>query len=1063
MWSAKHAIYVSRFSGKDSAICGTPLLPCRTINYALNEVSDGLLIYLDGTRTKIDPYTCQSLNHSHSGIYLTKSVSFVGIKSRAYISCLQGNQWLADGVKYKDGLIISFSGVAFWNTSLRFLDASVHINDTLFIDSRHAAIDFTAVNVTLVSLSLNNVVFQQNILCISVDSNKKISIFLRLTNSTFTRNGNSSSDLASILWWSSEKSDAVIQFRNCSLKENESNEYGIVFVNNQQGSTDFSIHQFKLEDNGQRGAVHGNPRGLITSLAAQVVMTLEFGFVYKTYGTLLTVNGQSSKINMLNTNINEFYSSYTGSGVINMTNSVLGSLSIQNSFLRNGKSLWLGGVVSITAPKLNLTIQNSTFENISSTECGGVVSFYSDDIYKTSYRTKVFEAELNIINSSFIDNVSRYGGVLCGVVENVFANITDSLFLRNIARELGAALSFVTSNAAGILLDNVRFMENRAGIGGIVRVRSMNKSNGSTCNFTTNKVWFVKNKVSGHDTDIYCILELLVTANTLNFLLKNSYFIDNTAKRSTVICKLQSNSIKIFHSITINKCTFKKNFAEFGALRVVGFATVFCNHSLFDSNIYIPCRGPAFGILMADSEITIANSKFVNNSCGAISAEGNDASYLKIENSIFLRNRRMGGSGGAIAIFIKTNDKNKEQNPKRRGIFRDNNVYIQNVWFEKNMAAGGSILTVDNGKMKLSNCVFINNFAHSQGGQISSYGSNEMKIFNCVFKETVGEKIIVDGTKFSGSGFLGIHGSGMFQLQNTTSISNVLSNEPIVSVTKAKGILIDNSSTTTCPLGSGIKLSFYYYKDSNHQMIEILDLSCRRCRHNYYSLQRGYSDGLHPKWRSFVCTPCPRGADCFPAIKSRNNFWGYLVNLNPPKLAFTICPFGYCKSPEPPISNYNECEGQRKGIMCGMCSIGYTETLLSTYCAPNKSCKEYWFWVVFLALVAGLAVLLVFKPPIITYSLKQVLWFKSLIFRSTSRQGHECHEVITCTSLHEETTHEIRPRSTMEQQKHEKRQFRQAFFRNYFLFLSNCAVAPVVIFCERFFWHQISPSCTQLL
>ena len=357
----------------------------------------------------------------------------------------------------------------------------------------------------------------------------------------------------------------------------------------------------------------------------------------------------------------------------------------------------------------------------------------------------------------------------------------------------------------------------------------------------------------------------------------------------------------------------------------------FCNNSLFDSNAYIPCRGQAFGILMANSKVTITNSKFVNNSCGAISAGGNKASYLKIENSIFLRNRRRGGSSGAIAIFIRSNENKKGKNPKRRGTFPENNVYIQNVWFEKNMAANGGILTVDNGKIELSNCVFINNFANFQGGQIQSYGSNEMKISDCVFKETVKKRIIRNGTKLSSSGFLRIHGSGTFQLQNTTSISNVLFNEPIILVTKAKDLLIDNSSTTTCPLGSGIKITFYYFKDSNAQVSKVLNLSCKKCRHNFYSLQRGRADGLNPRRRSIICLPCPRGAVCFPAIKSRNNFWGYLVNSNPPKLAFTICPFGYCKSPQPLIFSYNECEGQRTGIMCGMCSIGYTETLLSTY------------------------------------------------------------------------------------------------------------------------------------
>ena len=379
----------------------------------------------------------------------------------------------------------------------------MHINNTLFTDSRQPAIDFTGVSLTIVFLNLNSVVFQENTLCILVNSNIKTNIFLHLSNSTFTRNGKSSSDLASILWLSSEESDVLIQFRNCNFTENELNKDGIVFLNNKQGSTDFSIGQFQFEDNGQKSAIHGNPRDLITFQSAQVIITLEFGSVYRTYGTLFAVNGQSSKINMLDINMDEFYSSYPRSGVINMTNSVSGCLLIQNSFLRNGRSLWFGGAVFIDAPKLNLTIQNSTFENISSSVCGGVVSFHSYDNYKTLHRTRVFVTELSIINSSFIDNVSRNGEVLCGVAENVIAIITDTLFQRNIARELGAALSFDTSDVAEIFLDNIHFIGNRAGVGGIVRVNSSSTFKGSTCSFTTNNVRFVKNKVNGQDTDYH--------------------------------------------------------------------------------------------------------------------------------------------------------------------------------------------------------------------------------------------------------------------------------------------------------------------------------------------------------------------------------------------------------------------------------------------------------------------------------------------------------------------------------------------------------------------------------
>ena len=73
-------IYVSRFSGNDSTTCGTPLLPCSTISYAIHQASEGSYIHIDGTFTSKDPYLCQTLKTEYSvGVYLTKSISFVGI------------------------------------------------------------------------------------------------------------------------------------------------------------------------------------------------------------------------------------------------------------------------------------------------------------------------------------------------------------------------------------------------------------------------------------------------------------------------------------------------------------------------------------------------------------------------------------------------------------------------------------------------------------------------------------------------------------------------------------------------------------------------------------------------------------------------------------------------------------------------------------------------------------------------------------------------------------------------------------------------------------------------
>jgi len=139
-----------------------------------------------------------------------------------------------------------------------------------------------------------------------------------------------------------------------------------------------------------------------------------------------------------------------------------------------------------------------------------------------------------------------------------------------------------------------------------------------------------------------------------------------------------------------------------------------------------------------------------------------------------------------------------------------------------------------------------------------------------------------------------------------------------------------------------------------------------------------------------------------------------------------MCPFSYCKSPQPKSLDYNACEGKRTGIMCGKCSLGYTEGLLSTHCTSVDNRKHHWFWSAFLALVVSLAILLVFKPPFITYSLKQIFWLRNKVtfLTSTNRQRLENNNVTCSFSSYEESAQENRPLlSTARQLNREKQQF----------------------------------------
>jgi hypothetical protein len=420
------------------------------------------------------------------------------------------------------------------------------------------------------------------------------------------------------------------------------------------------------------------------------------------------------------------------------------------------------------------------------------------------------------------------------------------------------------------------------------------------------------------------------------------------------------------------------------------------------------------------STIFLKNTTFVNNLCRALTVYYIGTSSLIIYDSAFVRNKNIAGSGAALGIVFQ--DKSFANQTSR--ILK---AFIKRVLFQENIAVTASVLFVSRGVVILTKCVFLNNFARFQGGQIVSLTPNsspDLVVVDSVFKQTIQKIVIINKQEFMVTSFLKLYNAGILSISNTTFNWNKKSDEPLILVSRAYLISFDNTSMSTCQVGHAIEKTTYFNVGSNVRFVISLTLSCKACDYNFYSLQRGTARGLNVD-DSFECIPCPRGADCVPAIRSKFNFWGYQISSNPPKLAFTICPFGYCKSPPANSSKYNDCQGKRTGVMCGECSQGYTEALWSTYCTPVKDCHDHWFWILFLLLVFSMAILLVFKPPFVTYSLKQIFWFKRFAGSRTANIQVN-HDIIRSLSVDEfeETGQENIPLSSTEQLKQEdKRQF----------------------------------------
>ena len=929
-------------------------------------MSAGSYIHLDGSATAKNPYTCETRDPEHPGIHLTKSVSFVSMRSRAYISCLHGNPWFVNGTKFKDGVRISFSGLTFLNTPIRLLDAFVAVRDTVFAETKSVSLAIAVLNLPRLDLSLKNVVFQQNAGCMTImtkEKNRKI--FVNITNTVFNQNSILyTSNTPSILWLNSTENLINIQLRNCSFKKNTFKKYGLIVVVNKLGTTNISLNQFRLEENS-----HTNPSieeygSLFRILSAWVFMRLEYGFVYRTSSTFLTVSGYSAQIDISSVQVDGFVSVTPGGGVVNLVQSDSCHLSIKDSTFSNGNNNGTGGVVSIVTPNLVLTIQNSTIQNISSSKSGGAVYIRSQrNAYSQSLnRSKTFFVDLRVINSSFSYSTSRLsGGAIWLLAENLLTTVRDSSFLRNSATTYGGALFIFTSDAATISFYDDYFQENSA-IGGIIYAAALHRE--STLNLNITNVRFVQNKLHATLPHAYGVVYLWAQITIVNVNFKNLHFIENLAKDSSCIFLVLSQSTLNF--VTLDTCIFNKNDGLIGTVNVIGGAALTCKHSIFDSNSIVTCGKAIMVLSLRNSMIFIKNTTFVNNLCAALVVEfSGTRSSLKIYDSAFVRNKYTSGTPGALGISGSSHQTSTIK------------AIIKTVLFQENTASMGSVMLLTNGKVNLTNCTFLNNFADFQGGQILSSASGcsslELFILNSVFKQTI-QKVSINNTKkFMATSFIRLYNSGTLYTYNTTFNWDTKSDEPLIVVSRSI-LSIDNSTISICPVGHDIKKTSHYFPGRPFGS-DSLTLSCTACDYNFYSLQRGTARGLNVD-DGFECTPCPRGADCVPAIMAKPNFWGYQISSTPPKLAFTICPFGYCKSPPVNSNKYNDCQGKRTGVMCGICSQGYTDTLWSTYCTPVEDCHDHWFWALFLALVFFMAILLVFKPPFVKYTLEKIFWFK---------------------------------------------------------------------------------------
>ena len=248
------------------------------------------------------------------------------------------------------------------------------------------------------------------------------------------------------------------------------------------------------------------------------------------------------------------------------------------------------------------------------------------------------------------------------------------------------------------------------------------------------------------------------TLNIENTLFDSNSLIDNSTMSSTYLTCLIYN----MGTLTLNGVNMTNNYVETpntgrGLIRAYTNSKVTIDNSIFENNtVYSKSSNAAGTAIYAESgTMTIANSKFINNT-GAISGGAVYSSIaITFENNTFEKNNASsyGGAiyGGTNSIYINNTFK---QNKAEQGgaLYSSGSLQSSKSYpFTKNTFIdnyarkyGGAIYSgaIGTAQYPIENNVFINNEALEKGGAIYSTGA--VRVTKTVFQEnTAGEGVAI--------------------------------------------------------------------------------------------------------------------------------------------------------------------------------------------------------------------------------------------------------------------------------------------------------------------------------
>lgn len=432
--------------------------------------------------------------------------------------------------------------------------------------------------------------------------------------------------------------NSKITINNCTFKNNEANNGGVIFTsgNNVIGK----ISNTKFENN----------------KAIRFGAALQLGG----YNSVYTINNCIFKNNVLT---DTDYSHSTGGAAIYASS--FATVNINKCKFKNNVALWGNAILNGNHAKIKITNSNFT-NNVAKHNVNG------------NNRTKggavaIGSGYAEIGKCIFASNKADIGGAIT-INSGEKSYIYSCTFQQNQAYYHGGAIN----NYGSLILKNNKFIKNTATYnGGAIQDKGINEVNIEGCIFKDNRV--NTSRIESKTALLPQGGAISIIGAPPHFIIKNTLFDHNSAYYAGAIF-----SSKDTKWITLINTTFKNNTACYGAAIIIsGETTLALENSSFKYNRALK-KGGAI-IINGSSQANFYNTKFIKNQA-TINDDGDGGaiyimsySRLSFSNCNFENNYAKYNGGAICAVSVV-------------------NIHITGSNMTNNQAKTGSAIYIDNSK-----------------------------------------------------------------------------------------------------------------------------------------------------------------------------------------------------------------------------------------------------------------------------------------------------------------------------------------------------------------------------